>query len=105
MGEDRQALTTRELPRFALLAQAVAGRRLLVVRADGPRSYTDGAAVFLADLQEPWLTASLVLQAGLLAAGSLEPGVMARLTGKRLQRLRYLTLEAPRGEQTRLQHE
>ena len=96
MGEDRQALTTRELPRFALLAQAVAGRRLLVVRADGPRSYTDGAAVFLADLQEPGLRASLVLQAGLLAAGSLEPGVMARLTGKRLQRLRYLTLEAGR---------
>lgn len=87
---------SRELPRFALLARAVAGRRVAVLNGAGERSYTDGESIFAADLPEEQLRASIVVQASLLAAGSFEPWVMARLTGRRAVRLRYLTLEAAR---------
>jgi Mg-chelatase subunit ChlD len=46
------------------------------------------------------LQASVVVQASLLAVGSLEPWVMARLTGRRALRLRYLSLEAARATHT-----
>jgi Mg-chelatase subunit ChlD len=87
----------RELPRFALLAQALAARRIAVVGGTGGRAHTDGEAIFVDDdLPEDVLRASVAVQAALLAAGTFEPRVMARLTGRRAVRLRYLTLEAAR---------
>jgi hypothetical protein len=85
-----------EFARFSLLAHAIAGRRTPVLCGDYGRSYTDGESIFLADLPDSWLTATVVIQASLLPAGSLEPRVMARLSGRRHLRLRYLTLEAVR---------
>jgi Mg-chelatase subunit ChlD len=95
-GERQRAVSSREVPRFALLAQAVAGRRVAVIGGVEERSYTDGESIFLAELPEPWLGASLVVQAALLGTGSLDPWIMARLTGRRALRLRYLSLEAAR---------
>jgi len=94
------AESSRELPRFQLLAQAVSGRRVAVVGGAGERSFTDGESIFLADLPEALLQASLVGQAALLANGSLEARVMARIMGRRSLRLRYLTLEAVRAAAT-----
>ena len=92
-----QALSDRgELARFSLLAHAVAGRRVPAVAGESGRSYTDGESIFLAELPEELSISAVVMQAALLPAGSLEPGVMARLTGHRRLRLRYLTLEAVR---------
>jgi Mg-chelatase subunit ChlD len=85
-----------EFARFSLLAHAIAGRRTPVLSGRSGRTYTDGESIFLVELPGSWLTASVVIQASLLPAGSLEPGVMARLTGHRQLRLRYLTLEAVR---------
>ena len=95
-GEVEEVQKTGELRRFALLARSVAGRPVAVLGGETERSYTDGEAIYLAELPEPWLSASLVVQASLLAAGSLEVGVMVRLTGRRMVRLRYTTLEAAR---------
>src|SRR6478735_11139212 len=89
----------REFVRFSLLAHAIAGRRTPVLAGESGRSYTDGESIFVSQLPDSWLLASVVIQASLLAAGSLEPGVMARLTGRRQLRLRYLTLEAVRATQ------
>ena len=89
-------LREREPSQFALLAQAVAGRPVAVTETDSERSFTDGETIFLADLQSAALPASVVVQAALLAAGSLKPAVMTKIMGRRLVRLRYLTLEATR---------
>jgi nitric oxide reductase NorD protein len=86
--------------RFALLAQAIAGRRVRVVALAQGRAYTDGTAIFLPELPEPLLQGAVVVQAGLIAAGSLEPRVMARVAGRRSLRLRYLSLEAVRAAHT-----
>ena len=92
-----QTSQLRELPRFALLAHTVAGRRLAVVQGTWERSWTDGESIFLAGgLSEELMQAAVVVHAALLAAGSFEPWVMARLTGRKALRLRYLTLEAVR---------
>ena len=84
------------LDRFALLAAAVAGRRVAVAEGASDRSYTDGDRIFVAaeDASRPRDT--LIVQAALLAAGSLEPRLVARTTGRRALRHRYLTLEAAR---------
>jgi nitric oxide reductase NorD protein len=88
---------TRELPRYGLLAQAVSGRRVAVIGDDAERSFTDGESIFLAEaLTEPERIASIIVQASLLAAGSLDPWCMARITGRRSMRLKYLSLEAAR---------
>lgn len=84
-----------QLKRYALLARSVAGCPVAI--AGGvDRSYTDGETIFLADLDEPWLTAAVVIQSSLIAAGSLRPEVVIRLIGRQSTRLRYLTLEASR---------
>jgi Mg-chelatase subunit ChlD len=85
------------LAHFALLARSVAGRPVAVLGGVADRSFTDGESIFLADeLPERELVAALVVQASLLAAGSLDPRIMARITGRRSLRLKYLTLEAAR---------
>jgi Mg-chelatase subunit ChlD len=94
--EDPRLPESREMTRFALLAQAVAGRRVAVIGGAQERAYTDGESIFLPELPERMLQASLVVQASLLAVGSFEGPVMARLTGRRALRLRYLSLEAAR---------
>jgi nitric oxide reductase NorD protein len=87
---------TGELARFALLARAVAGRPMAVVQGGDEASYTDGASIFLMDAPLPLLEASLMVQAGLVGAGSLDPWVMARLRGRRDVTSRYLAFEVAR---------
>src|SRR6478736_1045073 len=78
----------------AFRGQTVVDEHALPELREFVRSYTDGESIFVSQLPDSWLLASVVIQASLLAAGSLEPGVMARLTGRRQLRLRYLTLAA-----------
>jgi Mg-chelatase subunit ChlD len=86
-----------ELTRFGLLAQAVAGRRVAVIGGDHERAFTDGEVIFVdAALPDPLLTAAVSMQAALLTTGALAPQVMARIAGRRITRLKYLTLEAAR---------
>lgn len=77
--------------RYSLLASAVAGRRVAVVAGDAERAYCDGERIFADDDRD-----TVVVQAALLAVGSLEPRVVAKLAGRRRLRHRYLTLEAAR---------
>jgi len=78
--------------RFALLASAIAGRRVAVVPGEAERTYCDGERIYAATPERD----TLVVQAALLAIGSLEPRIVARLAGRRRLRHRYLTLEAAR---------
>ncbi|WP_205698798.1 nitric oxide reductase activation protein NorD [Conexibacter sp. SYSU D00693] len=80
--------------RWTLLASAVAGRPVgLAVGAD--EAYSDGQDIVLPEgLAE--VRDTLVVQAALLAAGSLEPRVVARTAGRRRLRRRYLALEVQR---------
>lgn len=83
--------------RYRLLAGAVAGRPVPIgTTADtDPRSWSDGETIYLReDGDHPG--DALVVQAALLAAGSLAPGLVARTTGRRSVRLQYLTLEVVR---------
>jgi Mg-chelatase subunit ChlD len=93
-----------ELTRFGLLAQAVAGRRVAVIGGDRERAFTDGESIFVGtELPESLLAAAVSMQAALLTTGALQPQVMARIAGRRITRLKYLTLEAARAAQE-LQH-
>ena len=92
-----------ELARFRLLARAVAGRPVAVLSGAGERSFTDGEAIYVSELPDELLLAAVVAQAALLANGSLDPWVMARIAGRRQLRLKYLTLEAVRAA-AQLQH-
>jgi len=85
-----------ELARFGLLARAIAGRPVAVLSGAGERAYTDGESIYVPELPEELLLASVTAQAALLAVGSLDPWVMARITGRRQLRLKYLTLESVR---------
>src|SRR5262245_28619811 len=78
------------------MAGAVAGRKVAVAPGDAPRSYTDGERIFISAEQASSPRDTLVVQAALLAAGSLEPKLVARTTGRKALRHRYLTLEAAR---------
>jgi nitric oxide reductase NorD protein len=83
--------------RFSLLAHAVAGRKVVVVRGHEERPWSDGERVYVGDVDdESVVRDGLVIQAALLSAGSLHPRVLARLAGNRGRRLRYLTLESMR---------
>lgn len=78
--------------RFTMLAGAVAGRPLVIVPGDHDRAYCDGERIYTAvDSRD-----SVVLQAALVAAGSLRPRMVRRLAGRRRLRHRYVTLEALR---------
>lgn len=86
------------LDRFDLLASGIAGRSLDVApAAPGERSWTDGTTVFLdAAGRAPDLLAALALQASLIAAGSIEPGLLRRLAGRPALTRRYLAVEGHR---------
>jgi Mg-chelatase subunit ChlD len=90
--------TMSDCRRFSLLANAVAGRKINVAPGDGP-THTDGRTIFMPpEVKGPPDDAvvGLVVQAGLLSAGSLDPSLLARLMGRQTQARRYLTLEAQR---------
>src|SRR5215469_7009494 len=86
------------LDRFGLLASGLAGQAVDVAAATpGERPWTDGATVYLdAGASIADQVAALAVQASLIAAGSLESGVMGRLSGRPAQARRYLAIEGHR---------
>jgi len=78
---------------WGLVATAVAGRDLRVVRTEAAATWTDGEIVYLGT--GDGLDAVMV-QASLLAVGSLDPSIVGALLGRRATRSRYVTLEARR---------
>ncbi|EHB54938.1 von Willebrand factor type A [Mycolicibacterium rhodesiae JS60] len=82
---------------LSLLASAIAGRTVAVAICDDERCWSDGHRILLStSLDEAGIRDALIVQAILIAAGSLDPRVVARLAGRRRPRLRYLTLEVQR---------
>jgi Mg-chelatase subunit ChlD len=97
LGSENAPLALDAAERFSLLAHAVVGRQVAVLSGGEERAWSDGQRVFLSNSDErSVVTESLVVQCALIAAGSFEPKGLARLTGQRRLRLRYLTLEAMR---------
>lgn len=86
------------LARLGLLASAIAGRAVHVApAAPGEPPWTDGQVIFVrADASPPEQVESLAVQASLLAAGSLDPGVLRRLVGRPKRTRRYLAIEGHR---------
>jgi nitric oxide reductase NorD protein len=82
--------------RYALLACAVAGRKVTVVVDEPELSHTDGETIYVAGAERDVVRDAVVVQAALLAAGSLDPRTVMRLTGRKRLRNRYLTLEVAR---------
>jgi Mg-chelatase subunit ChlD len=82
--------------RFTLLAHSVAGRPIQVIEGDNELAYTDGQSIFVPRSPEDLQPASVVAQAALLAIGSFDRQVMARITGHQTLRRRYLLLECMR---------
>lgn len=84
-----------ELERLRLVASAMAGRPVALEAADEDTpGYTDGRVVYLpAVADRADLLAFLAVQGALLAAGSLEPALMGRMTGRATVARRYLTVE------------
>jgi nitric oxide reductase activation protein len=89
---------TDPVQRFCLLASAVSGRALEVAPAAvGAPTWTDGRAVFVdAGLGARDQLAAVAVQASLLAAGSLAPDVLRRLSRRRALARRYLAVEGHR---------
>jgi nitric oxide reductase NorD protein len=88
----------RRLGRFALLASGIAGTALDVApAASGELPWTDGSTVFAdAGASAAYQAAAVAVQASLIAAGSLEPGIARRLTGRPRLARRYLAIEGHR---------
>ena len=86
------------LRRFGLLASALSGRPLDVAPGGpGTRAWTDGRTVFIdADAGKRDQLEALAVQSSLLAAGSLEPDVVRRLTRRAALARRYLAVEGHR---------
>jgi len=84
--------------RLSLLASALGSRALRVAAAGpGERAWTDGKSVFLdANLGPREQLEALAVQASLLAAGSLAPDVVRRLTRRPALVRRYLAVEGHR---------
>ena len=83
-----------DLDRLRLVASAMAGRPLTLEAADEDApGYTDGRTIYLPAAERPELLAFLAVQGALLAAGSLEPSLMKRLTGRAGVARRYLAVE------------
>jgi nitric oxide reductase NorD protein len=82
--------------RFSMLAAAVAGRNVAVVPGACDRPYSDGERIVVPPHHGNAIRDGLVVQAALIAAGSLDPRTVSRLTGRKRLRHRYLTLEAMR---------
>ena len=86
------------LGRLSLLASAIAHRSLGVAPGKpGEPAWTDGKVVFLDPERSPReQVEALGAQASLLAAGSLDPDVVRRLTRRRALARRYLAIEGHR---------
>ena len=87
-----------DVDRLRLLASAIAGRRLEVaVAGQGERTWTDATTVFVESHARPAEQVRMVaVQASLVGAGSLEPGIVRQLgRGSGLAR-RYLAVEGHR---------
>ena len=84
--------------RFELLACALAGRAVKLAAADaGKPSWTDGTTIYVDDGAAPadWLR-SLAVQSCLIAAGSLDPAIVAGLSRRPALARRYLAIEGGR---------
>lgn len=90
------AAARADLARHDLLASAVAGRRIAVSAADGAWSYGTRDAIHIRNGADVSVAAEVVVQAALIAAGSLDADLARRLLGRRAARRRYLTLEVVR---------
>jgi hypothetical protein len=86
------------LRRLDLLASAISGRALQVAPGEpGEPAWTDGRVVFLdAGVGARDQLEALVVQASLLAAGSLDPDVARRLSRRSALARRYLAVEGHR---------
>ncbi|MBV9319866.1 MAG: VWA domain-containing protein [Mycobacterium sp.] len=91
-------VSTDSLARLSVLASALSGCTLRVAPAEsGEPAWTDGATVFVdADASKSDQLATLTVQASLLAAGSLEPQIVRRLSRRRGLARRYLAVEGHR---------
>lgn len=78
---------------FGLLASAVAGRPLLVAPTGSDLAYSDGTQLFLPDGAT---TSTVMVQAALVAGGSLEQPGLRTLVGRRGTVDRYVALEIAR---------
>ena len=93
---DDAALVTFQ-NRSALLASALAGKRLTVGRSEGA-AYTNGETIFLpaGEGDERARLVLLGVHACLVGGDSLRPAIMALLVGQRRAALRYFSLEIAR---------
>jgi nitric oxide reductase NorD protein len=84
--------------RYSLLASAIAGRTVEVdVAEPGQPTWTDGAMVFIdSSLASLDVRAAVVVQACLIASGSLASDVLGRLMRRPALAQRYLAIEAHR---------
>jgi hypothetical protein len=87
-----------EVERFALLASAIARRPLRVAAGEpGELAWTDGDVIFVDALSSPRTQVeSLVVQASLLAAGSLDREIVRGLAPSPALARRYLSIEGHR---------
>jgi hypothetical protein len=87
-----------EVERLGMFASAVAGRPLVVAALEaGESAWTDGKTVYVDAAASPRRQLeSLTVQASLLAAGGLEPDIVARLARRRGLADRYLAVEGRR---------
>jgi nitric oxide reductase NorD protein len=84
--------------RFGLLASAMAGRPVDVAAAGpGQLAWTDGDTMYVdpsaTAVEQRW---ALAVQSSLLAAGSLEPGILRRIGRRNAVAARYLAVEGHR---------
>src|SRR5437899_1264627 len=97
MAEETPGSTgSRAASRYALLASAVAGRKVAVVVGEPELSHTDGETIYAAAAEPDAVRDAVVVQAALLGAGSFDPRTVVRLAGRKRLRNRYLTLEVVR---------
>lgn len=88
-----------ECGRLGLLASAICGRALAVAPGErgGEPTWTNGSVVFVdAGLSRRDQVDAIAVQAALLAAGSLDPVVVRRLTRRPARARRYLAVEGNR---------
>ena len=87
-----------DVSRFELLASAIAGRSVTIETTDRRRGvWTDGATIFVnPDATTTTPLQSVVVQAALLGAGSLDEGILERLARSTRLCRRYLSVEGHR---------
>jgi hypothetical protein len=81
---------------LSLLASSVAHRKLAVRTGHDGLAHTDGETIFVPERDRDHAVIAVVVQAALLANGSLDPKIVSRLFGRATPSRRYLTLEALR---------